>query len=57
MTRLLINEMTIAGWCKPILATSQGKVGVILNAPGQVEVFNYYAQNRLLTFGIPAHLV
>ncbi len=44
------------GLVQTILTTSQGKVGVILNAPGQVEVFNYYAQNRLLTFGIPAHL-
>ncbi len=44
------------GLVQTILTTSQGKVGVILNAPGQLEVFNYYAQNRLLTFGIPAHL-
>ena len=44
------------GLVETILETSQGKVGVILNAPGQREVFNYYAQDRLLTFGIPSHL-
>lgn len=55
-TDLAYQRDDYRGLVQNILATSHGKVGVILNAPGQREVFNYYAQDRLLTFGIPSHL-